>query len=125
MARVRVICISDTHGQHAALRVPDGDILIHAGDFMTYGNAPREIIDFNTWLGRQPHAHKIVIAGNHDRLFESHPIPARALITNASRCNRRRGHLAALCSGSQPSTQRPRLCFQNHYGGFRFSADAA
>ena len=84
MAKVRIICISDTHGQHAGLRVPDGDILIHAGDFMTYGNAPREIIDFNTWLGRQPHAHKIVIAGNHDRLFESHPMPARALITNAT-----------------------------------------
>jgi 3',5'-cyclic AMP phosphodiesterase CpdA len=82
MAKVRIICISDTHGQHAGLRVPDGDILIHAGDFMTYGNAPREIIDFNAWLGRQPHTHKIVIAGNHDRLFESHPMPARALITN-------------------------------------------
>jgi predicted phosphodiesterase len=75
MAKVRIICISDTHGQHAGLRVPDGDILIHAGDFMTYGNAPREIIDFNTWLGRQPHTNKIVIAGNYDRLFESHPIP--------------------------------------------------
>jgi hypothetical protein len=62
--------------------VPDGDILIHAGDFMTYGNAPREIIDFNAWLGRQPHPNKIVIAGNHDRLFESHPNPARALVTN-------------------------------------------
>jgi hypothetical protein len=84
MAKVRIICISDTHGQHAGLRLPDGEILIHAGDFMTYGNAPREIIDFNTWLGRQPHAHKIVIAGNHDRLFESHPIPARDLITNAT-----------------------------------------
>ncbi|HEY5214701.1 MAG TPA: metallophosphatase domain-containing protein [Acidobacteriaceae bacterium] len=82
MAKVRIICISDTHGKHAGLLVPDGDILIHAGDFMTYGNAPREIVDFNAWLGRQPHRHKIVIAGNHDRLFESHPIPARALITN-------------------------------------------
>jgi predicted phosphodiesterase len=82
MAKVRIICISDTHGQHASLCVPDGDILIHAGDFMTYGNAPREIIDFNAWLGRQSHPHKIIIAGNHDRLFESHPIPARSLITN-------------------------------------------
>jgi hypothetical protein len=31
--------------------MPYGDILIHAGDFMTYGNVPREIIDFNAWLG--------------------------------------------------------------------------
>jgi hypothetical protein len=51
MAKVRIICISDTHGQHAGLRMPYGDILIHAGDFMTYGNVPREIIDFNAWLG--------------------------------------------------------------------------
>lgn len=62
--------------------MPDGDILIHAGDFINYGNAPREIVNFNTWLGRQSHRHKIVIAGNIDRLFESHPMPARALITN-------------------------------------------
>ncbi len=82
MARVRIICISDTHGQHADLLLPDGDILIHAGDFMTYGRSPREIIDFNSWLGRLPHRQKIVIAGNHDWLFESHPIPARDLITN-------------------------------------------
>jgi hypothetical protein len=47
MARVRIVCIGDTQGQHAGLRVPDSDILIHAGDFMTYGNAPREIIDAN------------------------------------------------------------------------------
>jgi Icc-related predicted phosphoesterase len=82
MAKVRIICISDTHGQHSDLRVPDGDILIHAGDFMTYGKAFREAIDFNAWLGRLPHRHKIVIAGNHDWLFETHPIPARDLITN-------------------------------------------
>jgi hypothetical protein len=53
MARLRIIGISDTHGKHAGLHVPDGDILIHAGDFMTYGNAPRETIDFNAWLGRE------------------------------------------------------------------------
>jgi 3',5'-cyclic AMP phosphodiesterase CpdA len=75
MAKVRIICISDTHGQHADLLVPDGEILIHAGDFMTYGRAPREIIDFNTWLSRQSHRHKIVIAGNHDWLFEVAPNP--------------------------------------------------
>lgn len=25
MPRVRIVCISDTHGQHAKLSVPDGD----------------------------------------------------------------------------------------------------
>jgi len=47
MPRVRIVCISDTHGQHAKLSVPDGDILIHAGDFMAFGDTPKEIVDFN------------------------------------------------------------------------------
>jgi predicted phosphodiesterase len=47
MSLVRIVCISDTHGQHANLSVPDGDILIHAGDFAAFGETPIEIIDFN------------------------------------------------------------------------------
>ena len=50
-----------------------GTCLIHAGDFMAFGDTPREIVDFNQWLGKQPHRHKIVIAGNHDLMFERHP----------------------------------------------------
>jgi predicted phosphodiesterase len=37
MPPVRIVCISDTHGQHAKLSVPAGDVLIHAGDFMALG----------------------------------------------------------------------------------------
>ena len=83
MPRTRIVCISDTHGQHANLGVPDGDVLIHAGDFMAFGDTPREIVDFNQWLGKQPHRHKIVIAGNHDLMFERHPGAARELLSNA------------------------------------------
>ena len=83
MPRIRIVCISDTHGQHANLGVPDGDVLIHAGDFMAFGDTPREIVDFNQWLGGQPHRHKIVIAGNHDLMFERHPGAARELLSNA------------------------------------------
>ncbi|MDR3572289.1 MAG: metallophosphatase domain-containing protein [Anaerolineaceae bacterium] len=83
MPQVRIICISDTHGQHAKLSVPDGDILIHAGDFAAFGDTPIEIIDFNQWLGTLPHRHKVVIAGNHDWMFERHPDVARELLTNA------------------------------------------
>jgi hypothetical protein len=32
------------------LSMPDGDILIHAGDFMAFGDAPKEIVDFNHWI---------------------------------------------------------------------------
>ncbi len=37
---IRVVCISDTHGKMGkALRsIPDGDILIHAGDFTQRGH---------------------------------------------------------------------------------------
>jgi Icc-related predicted phosphoesterase len=83
MSQIRIVCISDTHGQHAKLSVPDGDILIHAGDFAAFGDTPIEIIDFNQWLGTLPHRHKVVIAGNHDWMFERHSGAARELLTNA------------------------------------------
>ena len=83
MPLIRIVCISDTHGQHTKLRVPDGDILIHAGDFMAFGDTPKEIVDFNQWLDKQPHRYKVVIAGNHDLMFERHPRAARELLSNA------------------------------------------
>jgi predicted phosphohydrolase len=81
---LRIVCISDTHGLHRRLSLPDGDILIHAGDFMMHGRTVEEIDDFNDWLGGLPHRHRIVIAGNHDLLFESSPEEARAHLTNAT-----------------------------------------
>jgi len=83
MPPVRIVCISDTHGQHAKLSVPAGDVLIHAGDFMAFGDTPKEIVDFNHWLGKQPHRFKVVIAGNHDLMFERHPGAAKELLSNA------------------------------------------
>jgi Icc-related predicted phosphoesterase len=62
---MRVVCISDTHGQYRGLTIPDGDLLVHAGDITTYGR-PLEFQDFNDWLGELPHTHKVVIGGNHD-----------------------------------------------------------
>lgn len=80
---MKIVMISDTHGQHRKLKVPDGDILIHAGDAMTGGMDPREIVDLNDWFGELPHPSKIVIAGNHDFLFEKVDT-ARGLFTNAT-----------------------------------------
>jgi Icc-related predicted phosphoesterase len=79
--RVRVVCISDTHELHRDLALPDGDLLIHAGDF-TFWNHAAKIQDFNDWLGELPHRHKVVIPGNHDRAFSQDP-RFRAMITNA------------------------------------------
>ena len=51
---VKIICISDTHGKHHDMDIPDGDILIHAGDFTMLGLIS-EVILFNEWLGSLPH----------------------------------------------------------------------
>lgn len=62
----RFVCISDTHGIHEQIPpLPDGDVLIHAGDFTGWGTYS-EIEKFASWLGDQPSLIKIVIAGNHD-----------------------------------------------------------
>lgn len=65
-SHIRVVCISDTHSTHSTQpALPDGDILIHAGD-LTHSGTPTELSDALSWLSAQPHPHKIVIAGNHD-----------------------------------------------------------
>ena len=66
---MRVVAISDTHNGHWGIDIPDGDLLIHAGDMTTAGTA-RELFDFGRWLARLPHRHKLVVPGNHDYLFE-------------------------------------------------------
>jgi len=80
---MRIVAISDTHGFQEQIKIPYGDILIHAGDFTRIGH-PVEIIKFNDWLGRLPHKHKLIIAGNHDRLFEADPSFAKSLLFNAT-----------------------------------------
>lgn len=84
---LRLVCLSDTHGLHRRVEVPDGDILIHAGDMTVFGRPPADslalLADVNAWLGGLPHSHKVVIAGNHDVVFEREPDAARGLLTNA------------------------------------------
>jgi len=80
---MRIVCASDTHGFHRKLEVPTAEIFIHAGDFSTLASTVDEIDDFNDWLGSLPHRHKIVVSGNHDKLFETKPKLARQNLTNA------------------------------------------
>ena len=77
----RLVILSDTHGQHDRIAVPDGDILIHAGDFCRFGRLG-DIGVFNAWLATLPHKVKIVIAGNHELPLEDMPEPARGLLTD-------------------------------------------
>lgn len=66
---MRAVCISDTHGQHLDLRLPEGDVLVHAGDLTSRGTL-EESADFLDWFSSQNYTHKILIAGNHDFIFE-------------------------------------------------------
>ena len=65
----KIVVISDTHGQHLGMQIPDGDILIHCGDFCSHGRYI-DALRFVNWFGTHPHKHKIFIAGNHDLYFE-------------------------------------------------------
>lgn len=67
---MKVVALSDTHGLHEQVDVPDGDILIHAGD-MSMNGSKGEIALFLQWYSFLPHEHKILIAGNHDFWMET------------------------------------------------------
>lgn len=81
---MRLVCISDTHSLHRQIpEIPDGDILIHAGDCLGAGTLD-DVEDLNHWFGNLPHRHKILIAGNHDAAFQEVPDLARQALTNAA-----------------------------------------
>ena len=77
----RIVCLSDTHNCNEQIIVPDGDILIHAGDATIMGTV-QEVVLFNKWLANLPHAVKIFVAGNHDWLFETNNGYARNLLSD-------------------------------------------
>ena len=79
---MRIVCLSDTHNLHDRIRVPEGDLLLHAGDATNRGTE-KEVSLFADWLAGLPHRHKVVVAGNHDFLFERQPVLARAHIHGA------------------------------------------
>lgn len=79
---LRIVCLSDTHNCHEQISVPDGDILIHAGDATIRGTID-EIVFFNEWFANLPHPHKIFVAGNHDWLFETSNHLARTLLDSS------------------------------------------
>lgn len=75
---MKLVCISDTHGDHEMLDLPSGDVLIHAGDLTAHGEK-QETVRFMRWLGEQSFAYKLCIAGNHDRFMESEPASSSQL----------------------------------------------
>jgi hypothetical protein len=61
---VRVLVLSDTHGNHKKFRsLPDADIFLHAGDFTRYGSGAEE---FAVWFHKLPYRVKLLTLGNHE-----------------------------------------------------------
>lgn len=74
--QIKIWHISDTHGMHDGLIVPDQsnpdtrvDMVIHSGDASSQRDISHnagEMGAFLTWYGQLPIEHKIFVAGNHD-----------------------------------------------------------
>lgn len=75
---MKITAISDTHNKHKYIDTrafSNTDILIHAGDFTSNGNATQTLA-FLQWFSDLPVPHKILIAGNHDSFARSIDFPS-------------------------------------------------
>lgn len=64
---LRIVALSDTHSLHRKVDLPEGDVLIHCGDW-TYRGEEDIYLDAFEWLKEQSakYKHIICIMGNHD-----------------------------------------------------------
>lgn len=79
-----ILAISDTHTLHKKCEkfIPEGeyDMIIHAGDISSVGRK-YEVEEFLNWFSSLTQfRHHLMIAGNHDFLFEDDPEMAKSLI---------------------------------------------
>ncbi len=84
MGKHKITLISDTHAKHTMVTadLPGGDILIHAGDFMTSGYSPTEAMLFFKWFDAlDNYDTKVFIAGNHDRWAQYNPEEFKGILT--------------------------------------------
>ncbi len=80
---VRIVAVADTHTFEKDLgAIPDGDVLVHAGDLLR-GGTLEELAPVAAWIASLPHRHKIVVAGNHDFCFRDARAAAVALLGDA------------------------------------------
>lgn len=75
MTAPTLVCISDTHGEHDSVVLPEGDILVHAGDVTAHGTE-NDLIAFLDWFGGRDFRHRLFVAGNHDTFPERSPVRA-------------------------------------------------
>lgn len=62
---MKVVHISDTHGHHKKINIPECDLLIFSGDWSHHGRFT-ETKEFFKWIIVQPAKHIVIIPGNHE-----------------------------------------------------------
>lgn len=69
---IKMVCISDTHCQLSKVKLPDGDMLIHAGDALSRGTYSEFISFINKMekLANNKYKYVIYVPGNHDIITE-------------------------------------------------------
>lgn len=77
---VRLVIAADTHNLHTHIEWPAGDILVIPGDF-TRAGLDHEIISFRDWIiNDTTYKYAVILAGNHDRMFQHNPDKAKELL---------------------------------------------
>ena len=66
---MKIVCISDVHGEWDKVTIPECDLLISAGDYSWKGEK-RMVAEFHEWLHKQPAKHIISVQGNHELWVE-------------------------------------------------------
>ena len=80
---MKIACISDTHGRHNKLQIPECDMLLCSGDVSGRGYE-WEIEKFLSWFDALPIKHKVFIAGNHDFYMQQDSTAFRQMLSNYS-----------------------------------------
>ena len=85
MTILRLVLISDTHNVPLEnLNLPEGDILLHSGDFTSRGTL-QEFVNFDISCGKvaDKYTHGIYVTpGNHDFFAQQNPNAAKNLLTH-------------------------------------------
>lgn len=85
---MKIMFLSDTHGRHLEItklygELPNVDIMVHSGDCTRYGEFDETDLFLN-WYSQQNTKHKVLIAGNHDFVFQNKQRTKQLLELNPS-----------------------------------------
>ena len=84
---IRIVCISDTHNDDCSADLPDGDILIHAGD-MTDDGTMEELEKAYRWISKLPHKFKVIVAGEFSLINSVYSHTRRLFVSCQQACKK-------------------------------------